>query len=338
MPKSIRLAAAQMDAAIAPRATRFERAAEIIREAARAGADLVVLPEMFNTGYGYDPSAAFAEPWEGPSLQFLATMAREFGVHVAGSFLVAEQGEVFNSLALVSPIADFHRYDKVHPWGWERALFRGSRERSVIADTALGRIGMLICWDTAHADLWAEYAGKVDCLVISSCPPDVTRPTFRLDDGTRLTVDDSPLLRGFAGTAHEIFGAMVDEQAAWLGVPVVASVGSGSITTDIPRPGALALVFSPFRPRIDLGAFRRVEMQCDLTPGCKVVDADGHRVAERSQKDREGFCIAEVDLTQKNQTLGKQPRARVKRGGYWLSDVLLPRLMRPTYQVRVSEL
>lgn len=335
-PASLTLASIQMDATIAPRSERLQRAGHWLRQAHEAGADLALLPEMFNCGYGYDRARVPAEPWDGPTLSFLSESAKSHGIACAGSFLVEDAGEVFNSLALATANGDVHRYDKVYPWGWERSLFRGSRSRTVVADTALGRIGMLVCWDSAHPELWAEYAGKVDLMLVSSCPPDVTNPIFSLRDGTRLTLEHSPLLRGFSGGAHEVFGPMIDEQAAWLGVPLCASVGCGSVTTLLPRSKTLAPAFLYLYGSKD---FETVSMTCQLTPGSKVLDQGGHRVAERSQKEGEGMVIGRVDLAAERPTpKTEQPRARVPRSGFWISDLVLPKLMESEYRDRLRAL
>jgi hypothetical protein len=267
-------------------------------------------------------------------------MAKTEGTAVAGTLLVRERGEIYNVLLLALADGSEHRYDKVYPWGWERSLFRGSAGRTVVADTPLGRIGLLVCWDSAHAKLWAEYAGRVDLMVVASCPPDVSNPTIRLDDGSELGAHDSPLLSGLAGGAEALFGAMLDEQTGWLGVPLVNSVGCGRITTPVPRGQALAWAFAPFDWRLARRwrDFARAELTCDLTPGCKVVAGDGTRAAERRQAEGEGFAIAEVELGATRSRTGPQPRSRLPTSAYVLSDVLLPRMMEPVYRRQLDRI
>ena len=187
MPESIQIAAIQMDAAPAPTQDRLARAEKLVAAAAADGAQLIVLPEVFNTGYIYsDENYQRAEAFDGPTASWMRKSAVQHGVHLAGSFLRAEQNEIYNSLLLVSPQGRQWHYDKSYPWIWERAYFRKGRGVTV-AETELGKIGMLICWDVAHPNLWQQYAGRVDLMLVSSCPPRVFDINLILPDGKRVS-------------------------------------------------------------------------------------------------------------------------------------------------------
>ncbi|MEJ2150675.1 MAG: carbon-nitrogen hydrolase family protein, partial [Chloroflexota bacterium] len=175
--RELSVAAVQMDANPAPTAERLARAEPLVIRAAQAGAQLIALPELFNTGYAYsDENHARAERLGGPTTTWMRETAAHLDVHLAGTLMLLEQGDIYNALLLFAPDGRMWRYDKNYPWGWERGYFRephGSR-RTVVAETDLGDFGLLICWDLAHCGLWRRYAARVDMMVICSCPPQVT--------------------------------------------------------------------------------------------------------------------------------------------------------------------
>ncbi len=186
MPKSIRIAVVQMDASPSPVGERLRRAENFVTQCAQHGAQLIVLPEVFNTGYEYsDRNYLQAETFDGPTTTWMKKTAADHHVHLAGSFLRREQDHIFNTLLLVSPDGRQWHYDKNHPWIWERAYFEKGTNLTV-ADTELGKIGFLICWDVAHPKLWQGYAGKIELMVISSCPPKALDLSFVFPDGTRV--------------------------------------------------------------------------------------------------------------------------------------------------------
>ena len=128
MPRELRIAAVQMDAAPAPTPARLARATRLAEEAAAAGAQLVVLPELFNIGYEYsERNHARAEAADGPALSWMRQTSARLGVHLAGSLLLIDGAEVYNTLFLTAPNGQSWRYDKNYPWGWERGYFRGGR-------------------------------------------------------------------------------------------------------------------------------------------------------------------------------------------------------------------
>lgn len=336
MPRTIRIATVQMDANPAPTDERLARAGRLVDGAAAEGARLVVLPEIFNTGYGYSPqNHRRAEPLGGPTATWMKETAARQGVHLAGSLMLLDQDEVYNALLLFAPDGRMWRYDKNYPWGWERGYFRDS-ERITVAHTDLGKIGFLICWDSGHTGLWRRYAGRVDLMVISSCPPDISNPTFHLPSGEQVTVDRlGPAFAMMRGAVSATFGEMLNQQAAWLGVPAVNTVGAGHIRTDIPQ-GTLSLLglattapwLARYLPQAD-----RLQMSCDMAPGCKIVDAAGRVVTELTVEQGESFAIGDVALADETPVpRGPQPAAPLPKLTYLVSDTLLPQITIPVYR------
>jgi predicted amidohydrolase len=336
MSRTIKVAAIQMDASLAPTLARLARADRLVRAAAQAGAQLMVLPEIFNTGYGYtEENYNRAEPLHGPTSTWLKETAARHNIHLAGSLMLLDGDEVYNALLLFAPDGRLWRYDKTYPWGWERGYFRGGRGPT-IARTDLGDLGLLICWDIAHPKLWRRYAGRVEMMVIASCPPDVTNPIYHFPNGDQFTLDDlGPVAASLKGTGSLVFGDMLSQQTAWLGVPAVNTTGSGQLRTDIPNGFASVLMLLPTAPWLAkyLPQAGRLQLSSDFIQGCKVVDANGQVLSELTQGQGETFTMAEVTLAgQIPSPRGSQPKSPLPWESYFLSDTLLPALMTLVYR------
>jgi len=336
MGRKVKVAAIQMDASPAKTESRLARAEKLVADAVGAGAQFVLLPELFNTGYGYiDENYANAEAIDGQTVTWLRETAAKFGIHLGGAILLWDDGDIYDALLLFAPDGRMWRYDKNYPWGWERAYFRGVK-KPVVAHTDLGDIGMLICWDVSHPRLWAAYAGKVDFMAVSSCPPDVTNPSYVLPKGGRLTLDDfGPLGRLLKDTGRLLFGDMVNQQTGWLGVPTVQTGGSGHIRTTVPRAFLSFFSYAVAVPTLIkyLPQASQMELECDFVSGNKIVDGDGVVKSESTQSDGDSYTLAEIDLLpSKEQPRGEQPRSLLPWLTYLSSDFTLPILMRPLYR------
>jgi hypothetical protein len=336
MSLKIKVAAVQMDANPDSTTERLARAEVLVAQASQAGARLVVLPELFNTGYAYtDANFQLAEPMNGMTSVWMKTKASHFGVHLAGSFLLLEDGEIYIALLLFSPAGQVWRYDKRFPWAYERAYVRERPGSKTVAQTELGDLGMLICWDVGHCSLWKQYAGQVDMMVVSSCPVDGTDPTYHFPDGNQLTFKDfGPMFAILKGSAQRTFREMINQQTAWLGVPCVSSATMGQIRTPIPRGFASLfsmLALAPWTAKY-LPQAEQMELSCRMVEACKVVDADGQVVADRLQSQGEGFALAEVSLPEvKPSPCGAQPAAPLSWLNYFIADIVIPFLMRRVY-------
>ncbi len=109
--------------------------------------DLIILPEMFTTGFTMD-ARAVAEPMNLTTFRWLKQMAAQTGAVVTGSYVVQENGSFFNRLIWMQPDGQFDTYDKRH-------LFRMAGEdgvytagtRRIIKEWKGWRICPLICYD-----------------------------------------------------------------------------------------------------------------------------------------------------------------------------------------------
>lgn len=110
------IALAQIDIAFGQPEKNFQTVATAVAEAAQQGAEVVVLPEMWNTGYDLEHLATTADPDGLRTKAFLSALAQQYHLAiVGGSVAAAESGRFYNRSLMV----DHHgrqlaKYDKVH--------------------------------------------------------------------------------------------------------------------------------------------------------------------------------------------------------------------------------
>jgi len=164
----------------ADRAANVARATALAREAARRGARLIVLPEVFAwRGTADDPSAAETIP--GPTTAAMATLARELGVLLCmGSILeaVPGKGRRYNTSCLIDAAGTIiGTYRKIHLFdvalpgrvAVQESATRLAGESAVVAPTSLATVGMSICYDLRFPELYRRLATEgAEVLVVPS--------------------------------------------------------------------------------------------------------------------------------------------------------------------------
>ena len=171
----MRLACAQYAVRDGDPAHNLERSLHFIRQAAAEGVDLLVLPELANSGCELgsgDLAPRLAEGIPGgPTAQAWKKEAEGSGVYVAGGLLEREGDAMYNSAVLLGP-ETFGRYRKTHLWDREKLLYERGRELPVF-DTPLGRIGLLVCYDAWFPEAARTLAVKgAQILCVPSNAPD----------------------------------------------------------------------------------------------------------------------------------------------------------------------
>jgi len=147
----IRVACLQMEPRIGEKARNLARSLEMIDSAAREGANLVVLPELCNTGYVFktrDEAFELAEaiPDGSTTKAWMEAAAKHRMTIVAG--ITERDGEsLFNSAVVVGPKGYIGRYRKNHPWGAENLFFEPGNLGVPVFQTPIGRIACAICYD-----------------------------------------------------------------------------------------------------------------------------------------------------------------------------------------------
>jgi predicted amidohydrolase len=141
-----------------PASDRIARVLTLVSE--QAGADLVVLPELWIPGaFGYRGYQASATALPGNVITSLAVTAREIGAHIlAGTVIERDGDELHNTAVLISPEGNVvHTYRKVHLFGFdhgEAEMLTPGNDVSTYALPGLTTLGMTTCYDLRFPELY----------------------------------------------------------------------------------------------------------------------------------------------------------------------------------------
>ncbi|MDX5586649.1 MAG: amidohydrolase [Aureibaculum sp.] len=126
--------------------------------------DLIILPEMFTTGFTMNPYA-FAETMDGEIVLWLKSVAKTKNTAITGSLIIKENGKYYNRLVFVFPSGEIHIYDKRHTFtfaGEDKVFTAG--DNKLIVDYRGWKICPLICYDLRFP-VWARNVENYDVLL-----------------------------------------------------------------------------------------------------------------------------------------------------------------------------
>ena len=117
--------------------------------------ELVILPEMFNTGFSMNP-VQLAEQMEGKTVQWMKRIAKQKNIILTGSLIIEENGNYFNRLVWMLPNGQYGIYDKRHRFAFagEDQQFAAGEKR-LIASVKGWRINLMVCYDLRFP-VWAR--------------------------------------------------------------------------------------------------------------------------------------------------------------------------------------
>ena len=206
----------------------IDRHEELARQAAADGAQVICFQELFYGPYfGIIPDQkyySYVESIPGPTVERFQALAKELGmVIVLPIYEVANEGEYYNTAAVIDADGTLlGRYRKHHipnlPQFWEKFYFRPGNGGYPVFDTAVGRVGVYICYDRHFPEGWRELGLNNAQLVFN---PSATKPGL----SNRLWEIEQPA----AAAANQYFIAAnnrIGNEAAEFGDQAVTFYGS----------------------------------------------------------------------------------------------------------------
>ncbi|WP_272150505.1 amidohydrolase [Tenacibaculum aiptasiae] len=132
--------------------------------------DLIILPEMFTTGFSMTPEN-IAETMEGNTVNWMLKLAKEKNCAITGSIIITENDNYYNRLLFVHPSGKVESYDKKHTFtlAGEHEVYTAGKTKNII-DYKGWKICPLICYDLRFP-VWARNTENYDLLLyVASWP------------------------------------------------------------------------------------------------------------------------------------------------------------------------
>lgn len=133
--------------------------------------DIVLLPEMFNTGFSMNPEK-LSESVESDTLRWMKKISKDGNFGLCGSYMVIENKKYYNRWVFVSPENEYRYYDKRHLFSLseETRLFSPGNSRSVFSFRGI-RISPYICYDLRFP-VWSRNPGDCDLIIYAANWPE----------------------------------------------------------------------------------------------------------------------------------------------------------------------
>jgi len=160
----VTVACAQIEPMVGRKRENLEKSADWIERAAKAGASLIVLPELCDSGYVFESRTEAAELAsrydDGESTELWTELAKARNLVVVAGFCERVGDRLHNSAAVIGPQGRIGLFRKVHLWGDENLFFTPGDLGFPVFDTPLGAIGVGVCYDGWFPEFFRSCALK----------------------------------------------------------------------------------------------------------------------------------------------------------------------------------
>lgn len=187
--------------------------------------DVIILPEMFTTGFTMNP-AAVAEPMNLTTTRWMRQIAAQYEAVVLGSFVVQESGKYYNRLVWMQPDGTYETYDKRHLFrmGNEHEVYTAGTRRLI--HTWKGwKICPLICYDLRFPVWSRNVDNQYDLLIYVANWPAARENawksllTARAIENQCYTVGVNRVGEDGKGIPHAGASGLIDFKGNWISYP-----------------------------------------------------------------------------------------------------------------------
>lgn len=160
----VNVACVQMCPEVGAKARNAAHSIELIEQAHARGANLIVLPELCNSGYIFESrEEAFAlseAVADGETIGQWSALAARLGVTLVAGYAEREGDALYNSAAVIGPSGLLGGYRKMHLWGDEHLFFEPGNLGMPVFHTPFGRVACAICYDIWFPEVFRMAAAR----------------------------------------------------------------------------------------------------------------------------------------------------------------------------------
>ncbi len=193
---------------------------------------LVVLPELFTTGYAFlsrEELEKYAEPIPGPTVEELCEFARRKNMYIAGGIAERDGDRIYNSSFLLGPNGYMGKYRKIHLFYEEKEIFDPGDLGFPVFETPDFKAGLLICFDWLFPEAARTIALKGAHIILHSA--NLVLP-FCQDAMITRSIENRIFIITANRVGEEKRG---DKEYAFTGMSQIVAPGGRLVLRDSPR-------------------------------------------------------------------------------------------------------
>ncbi|MGX1500031.1 putative amidohydrolase [Labrenzia sp. MBR-25] len=217
---TMRIAVAQIDAALTTLEDRKAALVAAVEDAANRGSELTLLPELALTGYGAGADIqAKADGPDGAEVHWLKELAARTNCALVAGLALKQGKEVFNSALFAAPDGQCVFYNKIHLYGdYEKALFSRGRARPPIIQYRDLKLGLLVCFDVEFPERVRDLATRgADAVLVPTALPESDGGAFIAQNVVPVRAFENQLFLAYANHCG------VDERFTYQGQSCIAA-------------------------------------------------------------------------------------------------------------------
>lgn len=182
MTKKVKVLGLQINSKINNKVANYQKVAKLLKEYSWFEPDLVVLPEVFNSGLDHKKFEEHAEAIPDQTTMFLSGYAEQYNTNIIGGSIITKDPDGLlrnTSIAVNRKGQIIGKYNKIHTfscYGIKESDYITSGNKAVVVDMDFGKVGLSICYDLRFPELYRTLAYEGAEIIV--CPAAWPYPRF----------------------------------------------------------------------------------------------------------------------------------------------------------------